>query len=394
LAGDLNTVAPVITLFFLMTYGTVNLACFYEMFSHNPSFRPTFRLNHWTFALVGAVGCFAVMLLTNFFWTIIAIGCATLFYLAMARAHVRVSWGDVDSGVAYQRARNALLRLERGSYHPKNWRPSILALSGGAYNRTHLTAYATWLTRKSGVVSLAQIIRGNLDDLLERQREAEALLRKFIFEQRFAAFPVVVVDENIHRAVQGLLQSHGLGQLRPNTLLLGWSRDLTKTESFIGLLTLTKRMGRSLVVVANKRHPDDPHTNVPTGDITVWWTDDRNGHLMLLLAFLLRQNRYWRKRNLRIIRTLPLKGDTEGVTTAMRTMLVNARIEADLTVVATDNTLSTLQNLLNPTAVLFAGFEPPDETANTTTLAALEPIANLPCDVLFVHSAGDASVEA
>ena len=78
----------------------------------------------------------------------------------------------------------------------------------------------------------------------------------------------------------------------------------------------------------------------------------------------------------------------------MRTMLVNARIEADLTVVATDNTLSTMQNLLNPTAVLFAGFEPPDETANTTTLAALEPIANLPCDVLFVHSAGDASVEA
>ena len=51
LAGDLDTVAPVITMFFLMTYGTMNLACFYEGRSNNPSFRPTFRLNHWSIAL-------------------------------------------------------------------------------------------------------------------------------------------------------------------------------------------------------------------------------------------------------------------------------------------------------------------------------------------------------
>lgn len=389
--SDLNTLAPLISLFFLITYGTVNLACFYEIFSRNPSFRPTFRFNHWSVALAGALGCLGVMLLSSPWLTILAITIAAGFYMLIARAKIRVNWGDVDGGVAYQRARSALLRLERGDYHPKNWRPSILALSGGAYNRAHLTAYATWLTRKNGVVSLAQVIHGNLDTLLDRQREAEALLRKFIREEGFAAFPVVVVDENIHRAVQALLQCHGLGSLRPNTLLLGWSRDLNKADTFVGLLRLVRRMGRSLVVVANKSRAEDQHAHIPEGVINVWWSDDHNGPLMLLLAFLLRQNKGWRDRPLRIIRTLPPRGDVEGVTATMRAMMLEARITAELVVVATDDQLAAVNAHLKPAAVLFTGFEPPTD-GNSATLAKLAPIAALPCDVIFVYSAGDVSI--
>ena len=40
LLGDLNAIAPVITMFFMLTYGTINLACFYESITRNPSYRP------------------------------------------------------------------------------------------------------------------------------------------------------------------------------------------------------------------------------------------------------------------------------------------------------------------------------------------------------------------
>jgi amino acid transporter len=393
-AGDLNTIAPIITMFFLLTYGTVNLACFYESITHNPSFRPTFRLNHWAIALLGAAGCLGVMFLINALWAFVSILLAGLLYFLIARAEILVKWGDLGSGLAYQRARNALLRLESERYHPKNWRPSILALSGGAYNRIHLAEYAGWLTEDNGIVSIGQVIRGNLDDLVARQREAETILRKFIREQELDAFPVVVVDENIHAAVQGLLQCHGLGGLRPNTLLLGWSKDPEKTGVFADLLSLAKRMGRSIVVVANKQKDSELSTADPEGAINVWWSNDANGALMLLLAYLLKRNPEWRTRPIRILRPVPPKADIHNVAKEMQELLALARIEADLVVMPAESPIEAIREAMLPSAALFAGFDPPDHDANGTLIPLLQKTVDLPGDVLLVYNAGDVSLQA
>lgn len=394
LAGDLDAIAPVITMFFLMTYGAVNLACFYESIARNPSFRPTFHLHHWSIALLGALGCLAVMVLINAWWAAVAIALAALLYLLIARAEILVKWGDLDSGLAYQRARNALLRLETERYHPKNWRPSILALSGGAYNRLHLAEYAAWLTADNGIVSIAQIIRGQFNDLLDRQREAETLLRKFIRDVELDAFPVVVVDENTVAAVQGLLQCHGLGGLRPNTLLLGWSQDPQKTGLFAQLLGLAKRMRRSIVVVANKQKDKESHTRIAEGAINVWWSKETNGALMLLLAYLLKKNPEWRSHPIRILRPVPPKADIHNVARQMQDLLAAARIEADLVIMPAESPLAAVREAMLPSAVLLAGFEPPDEDPGGALIPFLQETVDLPGDILLVYNAGDASLQA
>ena len=394
LAGDLDAIAPVITMFFLLTYGTVNLACFTESITRNPSFRPTFRAHHWMLALLGALGCVGVMFLIDAAWAAAAIGLAALLYFLIARAEILVQWGDVGSGLAYQRARNALLRLESERYHPKNWRPSILALSGGAYNRLHLAEYAAWLTADSGIVSIGQIIRGDLDRLWERRREAETLLRKFIRQEELAAFPAVVVDENVHAAVQTLLQAHGLGGLRPNVLLLGWRRDPYKTGIFAGLLALAKRMRRSVVVVANKQTDKEGRTRIAAGAINVWWSKETNGALMLLLAHLLKKNPEWRTHPIRILRPVPPKADVHHVAREMQDLLAAARIEADLVVMPAESHLDAIREAMQPSAVLLAGFEPPDEDPDGTLLPFLQQTIDLPGDVLLVYNAGDVSLQA
>ena len=393
-AGDLDLIAPVITMFFLMTYGAVNLACFYEIISHNPSFRPTFRRNHWSLALLGTLGCLGVMFLINALWASVAIAVAALLYFLIARAEILVKWGDLDSGLAYQRARNALLRLESERYHPKNWRPSILALSGGAYNRLHLAEYAAWLTADNGIVSIGQIIRGDFDDLLDRQREAEILLRKFIRDVELDAFPVVVVDENVTAAVQSLLQCHGLGGLRPNTLLLGWSQDPQKTGLFAQLLGLAKRMRRSVVVVANKQKDKESRTRIAEGSINVWWSSEANGALMLLLAYLLKKNPEWRSHPIRILRPVPPKADVHNVARQMQDLLAAARIEADLVVMPAESPLASVREAMLPSAVLLAGFDPPDEDPGGAFIPFLQETVDLPGDVLLVYNAGDASLQA
>ena len=72
----------------MITYGTLNLACFYESITKNPSYRPTFRLSYWSTALLGAVGCVAVMILMAPLWALVSL-------LAMAFLHWWISRKEI-----------------------------------------------------------------------------------------------------------------------------------------------------------------------------------------------------------------------------------------------------------------------------------------------------------
>lgn len=393
MTGDLDSVAPIITMFFLMTYGTVNLACFYESISRNPSFRPTFRLNHWILSLAGALGCVAVMLLINTLWAVVAMALAGGMYLLIARAELMVQWGDVESGVAFQRARKSLLRLERERYHPKNWRPSILALSGMGGRRLHMLKYACLLSADRGVVSLAQIIVGDLENLSKRRFEAEKILRKYLREEDLAAFPVAIVDESFTEALKALLQCHGIGGLRPNTLLLGWSDDPEKARAISEALGMARALRRSCLLVHSRREAQQ--WDLPRGAINIWWTDAVNGPMMMLLGFLLKENREWRDCPLRILRPVAPKADVGSVAAEMREMLSLARIEGEVVVLPTEDPLQAVHQHMGSSAVLFAGFAPvPDENPSCVLLSGLQATMDLPGDVILVHNAGDVSLEA
>jgi solute carrier family 12 (sodium/potassium/chloride transporter), member 2 len=64
LLRDLNAIAEVITMVFLLTYGAINAAVLAETTVDLPSYRPTFRVP-WPVPLVGVVGCFGAMVVIN-----------------------------------------------------------------------------------------------------------------------------------------------------------------------------------------------------------------------------------------------------------------------------------------------------------------------------------------
>jgi len=203
---------------------------------------------------------------------------------------------------------------------------------------------------------------------------------------------VVVVEESISTAVEALLQCHGIGGMRPNTLLLGWSEDPTKAEVFSESLSIAKKMHRSLVIVSCEEEREKG--DVPNGAIHIWWSHPENGALMLLLAFILKENREWRGRKIRIIRPIAPKADVENVAKEMAETLAEARIEADLVVIPTDNPLKAVRDAMQPSAVLFAGFEPADEDPAGVLVSYLQETIDLPGDVILVYNAGDVSLEA
>ncbi len=138
--GDLNAIAPIITMFFMVTYGTINLACFYESATRNPSYRPSFKLSHWSTALLGAIGCAAAMLLLDPIWAAVGIGSMVFLKWWISRKEIRAAWGDVRSGTAFERAPpraaetggDALSPEELAPDHPRAQRRRLAAESSRA----------------------------------------------------------------------------------------------------------------------------------------------------------------------------------------------------------------------------------------------------------------------
>ena len=56
-AGDLNAIAPLISMFFLASYGMINYATYYEMRAGRTSFRPRFRWGDHRASLAGTIAC-------------------------------------------------------------------------------------------------------------------------------------------------------------------------------------------------------------------------------------------------------------------------------------------------------------------------------------------------
>jgi len=379
IGGDLNAIAPVITMFFMVTYGTINLACFYESITGNPSYRPAFRFSHWSSALLGAIGCGAVMLLISPLWALGSIAAMAALHYIISRKEIEARWGDVSSGAAFEKARRGLLRLEEERYHPKNWRPIILA------------EFGYWLTSGQGVLSLVQIMTGDVEDSIEKRQEAEARLRKFIATEEIDAFPAVVVEDDLLQGAKAILQCHGLGGFKANTVLLGWSENAEAQSTYGRLIRLINDFGRSLIIVRCKQEERIRWTS-PVGTIDLWWRGGTNGALMLLLAHLLIQNSDWRRNPIRILHVVaPGSGDSKAHE-ALNKMLETARVKATVEGVEDDGSLTGLKEKSRDAAVVMMSYNLPDNEEAPLFTPAVAACMDEFRNVLLVSSAGGISL--
>ena len=54
---------------------------------------------------------------------------------------------------------------------PKNWRPTILVFSGNPLARLSLVTYAGWLGMNCGIISVVEVLVGELRDISADQQE-------------------------------------------------------------------------------------------------------------------------------------------------------------------------------------------------------------------------------
>ena len=166
--SNLDLIAPILTMFFLTTYGILNVSAGLEKFLGSPSFRPTFKV-HWGFSLLGTIGCAGVMLLINPIATVVAIFLVIMTFFWLEQRDLRTHWGDIRQGIWMAIARAGILRI-KDIEDPKNWYPHLLVLSGAPTNRWHLIAISQSFIRNKGLMTVASILPEKKVDLERKQK--------------------------------------------------------------------------------------------------------------------------------------------------------------------------------------------------------------------------------
>lgn len=324
--GSLNFVAAIITMFFLATYGTMNLAAGIEKLIGNPSYRPTFNL-HWSLSLLGAAACFGTMFLINVPATLVVIAVILLVFLMLERRSLTTEFGDLRSGIWASVAKHSLLKLEAAPKRTKNWRPNVIAFTGQPRNRKHLVKLGKWLLRGQGILSFVEIVVGDVEKLAMsgiRHKRRDAIA-EFLSEQQVDAFAECQIASDFYEGAITVAQSHGLAGLEPNTIIMGLSETpegLAKQQS---LMPVFSSLRKSVLLL----HYDNERAYGEHDRIDVWWGGkSRNGELMLLLAHIIRSHRDWSGAKVRLLQIIDNESETEETRKRLTSLLAEVRVKA------------------------------------------------------------------
>ncbi|XP_059711600.1 solute carrier family 12 member 9 isoform X2 [Haemorhous mexicanus] len=224
-SGKLNTIASVVTIFFLLVYATVNLACLALEWASAPNFRPTFRYFTWHTCLLGIAGCCVMMFLISPVSASASLGFLLLLLLALHYLSPSSTWGYISQALIFHQVRKYLLMLDVRKDHVKFWRPQMLLMVQNPRGSARLIDFVNDL-KKSGLYVLGHVELQDLDmlpsDPLQPQQDSWLSL---VDKLNVKAFVSLTLAPSVRHGVRQLLFTSGLGGMRPNTLVLGFYDD-------------------------------------------------------------------------------------------------------------------------------------------------------------------------
>jgi len=385
--GDLNLIAPILSMFFLTTYLVLNVSAAIEGFLQSPSFRPSFRV-HWSLSLLGAIGCLGVMFLIDAVATVFAAVIVSGIYIWLQRRELETTWGDVRRGMWMALISKGIYQVEDQD-DTKNWRPHILVLSGAPQKRWSLIELADGFSHNRSLMTVSSVLPSGSRDP-KQQINLERTIRDYLQKRNVRALVrVVTADDPFDGAVR-LVETYGIGPLVPNTILMGDSEEAERRESFCNAIAEIHASERNLVVFHENQEQGFGFRRI----IDVWWGGmQSNGSLMLLLAYLLRTDINWRNAKIYLKLVVPDQAAAAAAKDNLDDLSKKLRIDVIPTVIVAKGRPfdEILEQSSGNSDLVFLGMAKPSENFTEYYEKLQSRVADLPSTV-FVLAAPEFAI--
>lgn len=360
--GDLNTIASVLSMFFLTSYGALNLVAGLEGLIDNPSWRPTFKVS-WALSLAGAFLCFGAMFMIDPGSTFIALAAVGFVYYVTKKRKLKSNYTDIRSGLTLYFVREFLYKLNRSKKDARNWRPNFLVLSGSPNSRLHLIQLADSIGHNRGFLTVASVLTsGNIDP--EKLQSFERANQDFLVKNNIEALTKTVRSENFKEAVLNLVDYYGLGAISPNTLIFGDTSKLANLESHAQILSEVHKKGKNILVIKDS---EETLQKADQGGkiIDVWWGGKgANRSLILAFAHMLNTSSRWRGSKVRINCLVNNEDGRKGVAQNLKEFVSSSRLKAEIKILVAEKKdyRSMMLKTSKEADIVFFGLQSPDQT--------------------------------
>ena len=310
--GDIDFIAHILSMFFMVTYGALCSVSFLEYFAGNPSYRPTFR-SRWYISLLGALMCLLMMLQMSPLYALIAIGIMLVIYLGLKRSRQdERDLAAILQGAMFQLVRRLQITLQKNQSRQQDggWRPSFIALTRHGSRRVAQFDVLRWISHRHGFGHFVQHLEGDYSP--ETEREARALLDKLVHRSevsRAGTFVDTLITPSFETAVTQVLQFPGISGLPNNSMLLEFEREHPEEIAEVGrAMIMATRSDFNVVVVRSSSFRFGYRSS-----IHIWLTHETlpNAAMMLMLAYIIVGHPEWRMAEIRVYACVGRDGEED-----------------------------------------------------------------------------------
>jgi solute carrier family 12 sodium/potassium/chloride transporter 2 len=299
--GELDLVARIISMFFMITYGAICLISLLEHFAADPSYRPKFR-THWIVSFIGTVVSFWLMFKMNTPIALLSlIILASIYFFITASKEETGGFGKLFRGVIFQLSRQLQIfvqRFDKGEQE-KSWRPFVICISSDTFKRRSAFDLQRWLSFKYGFGTYIHFIEGYLSK--QTRTESQKILDRLIklaSGSKNRVYLDTIISPSYTSAIAQVIQLSGISGRGNNMILFEFSRSEPETlKRSLDNYALIISTGFDICVLntSYKGFGDKR-------EIHIWITsyDYENANLMILLGYIILGHPEWRKGHIKI----------------------------------------------------------------------------------------------
>jgi amino acid transporter len=305
LLGALDSVAEVISMFFMVTYGSLCLISFLQHFAADPSYRPKFK-SKWYFSLFGALACFGLMFFMNAGYAVIALIMMVGLYVVISLYNPdKKTLAVIFQGVIFQFSRQLQVFLQKAEKeNTGNWRPSAIALSENSFERISSFDLLRWISQKYGFGTYIHMISGYLSRQSSKDaRICKNRLIKMAESTESNIYVDTLISPSFTSAVAQVIQLPGIAGTENNLLIFEFSKnDPSKLEQIVDNFKLIKSIDFDVIILGSSERGYGLKKQ-----IHIWITanDYENANLMILLGYIINGHKDWKGSEIKIFSIHP-----------------------------------------------------------------------------------------
>lgn len=325
--GDINAVAEIISMFFMLTYGAICMVSFFEHFAADPSYRPTFK-SHWIISLLGGLLCLWLMFQMNLPYALMSVALMVVIYIWITTVNKdNKGLANLFKGVIFQVSRQLQLFLqkrEQGNTVDDNWRPFIICISKDSFKRQSGFDMVRWIAHKYGFGTYMHYVEGFLvRDTKDTADSIRGRLIRLGEGVKSRVYLDTIISPSYTSAIAQSIQLPGISGKGNNMILFEYSTDDTENlKHVVQNFDILKASDLDVLVLRSSFKGFGYKKGI---HIWITSTDFENSNLMILLGYILLGHPEWKRSDITIF-SIYDEGDLEDKEQRLSQLIKSGRL--------------------------------------------------------------------